>query len=137
MEAHSTNYYDTFIEVAQDTKAVRGTEPSRKGDKMTIAALQYALLAENPYRYTSDDVIFQVHAIRNQLPQGELARAREEFFQKGQPCLRTSPLAKTHGFGLHHDAQGRIALYGMETAAYKDFVGDPKIVKRWAMKSKR
>ena len=40
MKKHTTNYYDTFIEVAADTKAITGTKPPSKGDKKTVAEVE-------------------------------------------------------------------------------------------------
>jgi len=137
MKIHTTNYVDTFIEVAEDTKTVRGTVPTIKGDKKTIAALQFELLSNNPYRFTSDDLLFQVFAERNDLAQAEYQQARAQFFSKGQACMRASPLTKTYGFGIHSDGSGKMALYGMETPAYRKFLDDPSITKQKAMKSKR
>ena len=57
MKVHSTNYVESFIEVAEDTKADRGTRPPSK-DKKTAAEIQYELLANNPYKFTSDDIFF-------------------------------------------------------------------------------
>jgi hypothetical protein len=33
MKAHTTNYFDTFIEVAEDTKAKAGVVPPSNGKK--------------------------------------------------------------------------------------------------------
>ncbi|MDR2145681.1 MAG: DUF6157 family protein [Tannerella sp.] len=137
MKLHSTNYFDTFIEVAEDTKAVCGTKPPSKGDKKTVAEMQYDMIAGNPYKYTSDDVLFQVFADRNDLSGDEYKAAREQFFSKGQPCFRTSPLTKTYGFGVHSDSEGKIAIYGMETEEYELFVADGKVKKIKAMKSSK
>jgi len=137
MKVHTTNYRDTFIETAEDTKATSGTKPPSKGDKKTIAEIQYELIAENPYKYTSDDILFQVFADRNDLTEAEYKQAREQFFSKGQPCLRTSPLTKTYGFGVHCDSNGKIAIYGVETPEYKRFVADKSLAKVKAMRSKR
>lgn len=136
MKTHTTNYVDTFIEVAEDTKATTGTKPPSK-DKKTVAEMQYDLIANNPYQYTSDDVLFQVYADRNGLAKTEYKQARTQFFSKGQPCLRTSPLAKTYGFGIHSNNEGKVAIYGMETASYQKFSTDPKVKKIAAMKSSR
>jgi len=136
MKIHTTNYFDTFIEVAEDTKATIGTIPPAK-DKKTVAELQFELIARNPYKYTSDDVLFQVFVSRNDLTESELKEARAQFFSKGQPCLRTSPLTKTYGFGIHNDNNGKIALYGMETEDYKRILADAGIKKVKAMKSSR
>lgn len=131
---HSTNYFDTFIEVAPDTKVSSGTPPPSK-EKKTVAQMQYELICNNPYKFSSDDILFQVYADRNDLKESEYKHAREQFFSKGQPCLRTSPLAKTYGYGIHSNRDGKIALYGMETNEYANFIADSEVVKVKAMKS--
>jgi len=137
MKIHTTNYRNTFIEVSEDTGAVSGTKPKSRSDKKTIADIQYDLIQRNPYAYTSDDVLFQVFAERNDLTPGEYPQAREQFFSKGQACLRTSPLSKTYGFGIHCDNNEKIALYGMETPEYKKFAADQKLKKVKAMRTKK
>jgi hypothetical protein len=132
---HTTNYFDTFIEVAEDTKSDHGTIPPAKGDKKTIAEMQYELIAKHPYKFTSDDVLFQVYADRNDLTKAEHKKAREAFFSKGQACLRASPLTKTYGFGVHCDANGKVAIYGVETNEYQQFLSNSKIKKVKAMRS--
>lgn len=136
MKLHSTNYFDTFIEVAEDTKADSGTKPPKKENK-TIAEMQYELISKNPYKFTSDDIFFQVFADRNDLTKDEYKQAREQFFSKGQPCFRASPLTKTYGFGVHSDSEGKIALFGMETEEYQKFLADKKVKKIKAMKSSK
>jgi hypothetical protein len=136
MKVHTTNYFNTFIEVADDTKAECGTRPPSK-DKKTVAEMQYDLIVNHPYQYTSDEVLFQVFAERNDLTQEEYEQAREQFFSKGQACFRASPLTKTYGFGVHCDGNGKLAIYGRETAEYEKFLADPNIKKVTAMKSSR
>jgi hypothetical protein len=136
MKIHSTNYFDTFIEVAEDTKADLGTIPQTK-EKKTVAEMQFELIAKNPYKYSSDDIFFQVFADRNDLTKAEYEKAREQFFSKGQPCFRASPLTKTYGFGIHSDKNGKVALYGRETEEYRNFLADTKIKKVKAMKSSK
>src|SRR5699024_3677832 len=97
MKVHTTNYFDTFIEVAEDTKANCGTRPPTRAKK-TIAEMQYELLMDNPYKFTSDDILFQIFVDRNHLTKAKYKQAREHFFSKGQACLRASPLVKTYGF---------------------------------------
>ena len=115
---HSTNYTNTFIAVAEDTTARCGTQP-KPGAVPTVAQLQHALLHNKPHLLTSDEVLFQVHATRQGVAEAELGAAHAAFFAKGQPCFRASPLTKTHGWGVHFDALGRMALVGMETEAYQ------------------
>ncbi|MDY9918992.1 hypothetical protein SAMN05216331_10938 [Porphyromonadaceae bacterium KH3R12] len=133
MKTHTTNYFNTLIEVAEDTKVNCGTIPPAK-DKKTVAQMQYELLDGNPYNYSSDDVLFLVYAERNNIPQDEYPRAREQFFSKGQPCMRTSPLTKNYGFGIHSNSEGKIAFYGMETEEYKQLLADSSVKKIKAMK---
>jgi len=136
MKVYTTNYIDTFIEVADDTNATCGTPPPSK-DKKTVAEMQYELIAQDPYKYTSDDIFFQIYAERNDLPKAEYQQAREQFFSKGQPCFRSSPLTKTYGFGIHSDSNGKIALYGLETKEYQTFLVNPTIKKVKALKSSK
>ncbi len=135
---YTTNYIVTFIEVAEDTKVSCGTKPTSKANKKTIAEMQYEMIVNNPYKYTSDDILFQVFADRNDLTKAEYKQAREQFFAKGQACFRASPLTKTYGFGVHADSNGNVAIYGMETEQYEKLQNDPKLKKTKAMrKSKR
>lgn len=134
MKTHTTNYFNTLIEVAEDTKVNNGVIPPAK-DKKTVAQIQYELLSGNPYKYSSDDILFQVYADRNNIPDNEYPQAREQFFSKGQPCFRTSPLTKNYGFGIHSNNEGKIALYGMETGEYQQLLSDTTVKKIKAMKS--
>lgn len=133
---HTTNYTDTFIAVAEDSAAAHAKVPVPK-DGPTIASLHHDLLAGAPYQLTSDDVIFETYAIRAALADDEKDAAREQFFAKGQPCLRSSPLGKTYGWGTHHDSQGRVALIAVGTAEYDRLVSDPQLTQTRAMRSRR
>jgi len=133
----STNYYNTFIEIAEDCKASEGTPPPQRGTKKSVANYEYELLANNPYDLTSDDVIFQVFTERNDIAESELAEQRELYFSKGRPCFRASPLTKTYGWGVHSDAEGKIAIFGVETKEYRALANNPNIEKKKAMRSKR
>src|SRR5690606_39212325 len=101
----------------------------KKGNKQTLASLQFDLIFENPYQFTSDDILFKVYAIRNEIPENEWAEKRIGYFSKGQACLRTSPLPKKYGWGVHSNEDGLIAIYGMETADYGKFQKDPSLKK--------
>ena len=120
----STNYIATLITVSPDTRATRGTPPPKPD---TIAGRQYTLITDKPYGYTSDDVLFLVHAQRSQLTARDLDAARAAFLSKGQACLRASPLARQYGWGIHHDDKGRVALVGVETDRYRELLGDPEV----------
>lgn len=138
------DYVDTFIAVADDSPATEGTVPPSKEGDPSVAARTFEMIAEHPYHHTCGDVIFTVFADRRGIPEHEREAAREAFYSKGQPCLRASALGKRYGWGIHADAQGRVALVGVETADYTDFVsgrrhstsGEPLTLTR-AMRSAR
>lgn len=134
---HSTNYANTFISIADDSTATRGVPPPEREDNPSVASRTWRLIAERPYELTSDDVIFTVWAERQGIPEGDRDAARAEFFAKGRPCLRASDLGKKYGWGIHHDREGRVAVYGRETEAYGAFTegGDLTVLK--AMRSSR
>lgn len=135
MKTHTTNYYDTFIEIAEDSPVDFGEVPLAKKDKQTVASLQFDIISKNPYKYTSDDVLFKIYAIKNDLTESELEDSRRAFFSKGQPCFRASPLTKRYGFGLFSDKEGKIAIYGAETREYGTFLKNDLIKKVKAMRS--
>jgi hypothetical protein len=134
----STNYFNTFIEIAEDCPATVGEIPPIKGDKKTVANLQFEMLSEHPYEYTSDDVLFSVFATRKEIANKEdRGEQRTVFFSKGQPCFRSSPLTKRYGWGIHSNEEGKIAIYGVESEEYQRFVAEKSIIKKKAMRSKR
>ena len=137
MKKHTTNYKNTFIEIAEDSSVKKGEMPPIKGDKKTVANLQFEMLYEHPYKYTSDEVLFGVFALRKEFTKEELEEQKEHYFSKGQPCFRASPLTKQYGWGVHSNEDGKIAIYGAETNEYKSFSNDSLVKKVKGMRSKR
>jgi hypothetical protein len=134
---HTTNYFNTFIEVALDCPVKHGEVPPDKGLQKTVAQIQFEILEGNPYKYTSDDVLFAVYAERKDITGQEMKAAKEEFFSKGQACLRSSPLAKRYGWGFHSNSEGTVALYGCETTEYRRLLRDKSLKVVKAMKTRR
>lgn len=133
---HSTNYSNAFISVADDCPAATSTVPPDR-EVPTIARLQYEMMIQDPYRYTSDEILFSVHVRRKQVPPTDLEAARQMYFSKGQACLRSSPLVKQYGWGIHHDPNSRVALIPREADAYQRLAQDPNIRQVKAMKNRR
>lgn len=133
----STNYTGTFIQVADDCPTDAAEQPPMGGKAPTVAALQYALIAEHPYQLTSDDVLFEVYATRQGIPVTERAEARQAFFAKDQACLRSSPLGKRYGWGIHHDADSRVALVPLGSDEYQTLAANPAVKQLNALRSKR
>ncbi len=134
---HTTNYFDTFITVSDDCPVLSGEVPATKGEKKTIAKQQFDMISRQPYKFTSDDVLFQVYAERNELMENEYEEARRQFFSKGQACFRASPLPKRYGWGIHYDSNGKMALYGVGTSDYHQYINDPTIKKVKAVRSSK
>ena len=137
MMVHSTNYFDTLIEVADDCPAVTGQIPPVNANAPSVATIQFELISQHPYAFTSDEIIFRVYAIRNDLAASDYAIAKKEFFSKGQACLRSSVLSKRYGWGIHADHRGKVALIGLETDDYKKYCSDISLKKVKAMRSKK
>jgi hypothetical protein len=136
-KVYSTNYFNAFICIADDCSEKQGEIPPLNDKAKTVARLQYEILNENPYRFTSDEVLFSVYAERNGLNEGELQEQRQLFFSKGQPCFRSSPLTKRYGWGIHSNHEGKIALFGCETPEYKKLSEDESVKVIKAMKTNK
>lgn len=134
-------YKKTFIAVAPDTTATAGTVPTARRGLKTIALLEFQMISARPYAFTQEDVQFAVHVERQNIAASELKARRAQlwdaFFSKPMACMRTSPLAKSYGWGLHFDSDGKVALVAMESAAYRKFLKDPSLTQACAMRSKR
>ncbi len=133
----TTNYYNTFIQVADDCPVNVAGMPPQKGDDKTAANIQFEMIKNNPYEYTSDEILFCVYAIKNKISDKDLEEERENFFSKGQPCFRSSPLTKRYGWGVHSDAEGKIAIYAVDSDEYKKLSKDQNLKTVKAMRSKR
>lgn len=133
----STNYVSTFIEVAEDCPTMVAEVPPPRGSTKTVAALQHDLIAGRPYLYTSDDVLFEVHATRHGITAEDSPAQRDAFFAKDQACLRSSPLGKRYGWGIHHDDRGCVALVAVESEEYRALAADDSVKHLKAMRSRR
>lgn len=135
MKIHTTNYFNTLIEPAEDCPVSVSEIPPRKEEKLTVANLQYDLLKSNPNQLTSDDVLFQVFAERNAISDAERQLARADFFSKGQPCFRASPLTKRYGWGIFYDNEGKMTLLSIDSERYLKLLNDEEITKVKAMRN--
>jgi hypothetical protein len=129
------NYYDTLIEVADDCPATEGQVPQARSGKKTKAVVEYELLVKHPYTYTEEDIAFEVHAVLHDISKASWPKEREKFLSKGHPHLRVSALAKRYGWGIHNDAEGKVALIAVESRDYKRLMKDPRTTKVKAFRS--
>lgn len=135
------NYHDTFIRVAPDCPAETGIVPTPRGGKKTIAVHEYEILSGSPYTYTQEDVQLSVHARREGISERELASRRDEiraaYFSKSRACLRSSPLPKRYGWGIHFDTEGKAAIYPIDGEEYRRHARDESLQQLPAMRSRR
>ncbi|MEM6346887.1 MAG: DUF6157 family protein [Bacteroidota bacterium] len=134
---HSTNYYNTFIEIAEDCPTKIGEVPPLRGNKKSVANYLFDMVYNHPYEYTSDEVLFAVFATRKGFHKTDWEAERQKYFSKGQPCFRAAPLSKRYGWGVHSNAEGKVAIYAADDPQYQAFLKDDSIKKMKAMRSKR
>lgn len=134
----------TFVQVAPDCSAERGTAPASKREPPPTHVVQFALLIADPYRYTNEELILEVFARRQGLggPELESSRGalRDELFSRPHPCMRASMLPKKFGWGVHSDSGGRLALYARESESYQRLVDAGRhgeLTLTYAMRNKR
>ena len=78
-----------------------------------------------------------MYAVLQDIPKASWPNEREKFLSKGHPHLRVSALAKRYGWGMHNNAEGKIALIAVESPEYKRLMKDPRTAKIKAFRSKR
>ncbi len=133
---HTTNYINTFIEIAEDCPVKSAEVPPQKGEAKSVANLHFEMIEAHPYQYTSDDVIFKTFVVKNGL-ESNLENERNQFFSKGQACMRCSPLTKRYGWGVHSNEEGKIAIVPQESEEYQRFLKDESVKRVKAMRSKK
>jgi len=119
---HTTNYYNTFITVADDCPVNLAEMPPQKANGKTIANIQFEMIKSNPYKFSSDDVLFGVYTIKNKISEKDIEKEREKFFSKGQPCFRSSPLTKRYGWGVHNNSEGKELFMQFNQMNTKNFL---------------
>jgi hypothetical protein len=117
------NYRETLIAVADDCPVKSSVVPQTRAGKKTIPLIQYEILRDNPYKYTSAEVIFEANMRHKGVSSEDLKAKRKrlwiEFFSRPQACLRASGLPKKLGWGILCNKEGKVALCPMESAEYK------------------
>jgi uncharacterized protein DUF6157 len=78
-----------------------------------------------------------VYAALHEIPKAAWPTARETFLRKGHPHLRVSALAKRYGWGIHNNAEGKVALIAVESPEYTRLVRDPRTTKVKAFRPTR
>ena len=130
------SYVDTFITVSEDCPAQTGTPPPAGKTRPSRAAIEYELLQAQPYQLDHLEFTYEVHR-RHKLAAGEVPQDVDSFHAKGQPCMRASALVRRYGWGAHYDADGKIAIFPLESDRYAAFLEDDQVQKINGMRNKR
>ncbi len=135
------NLANQFIEIAPDCPLKEAVIPLKKGEKPSVATIEYELLSGKPYGYTLQELKFATYVQQKQISPIELKTQRkqllEEFLSKPYACMRASPLTKKYGWGAHYDEHGKIAIFAVGSKEYRRLVEDKGVNKFFAMRSKR
>lgn len=130
-------FLNTFIRIAADCPESAGIEPPVRGGKKPVHLIHLELLRDRPYHFNHEQLLVEGE-LRREPNSGETRKEIQARLRaKPLPCLRTSQLAKRYGWGLHFDADGKIAAYPAGSADYKKMAADRDIDQVPAMRSKR
>lgn len=92
------SYKNTFIKVSPDCPVTSSVVPQHKTSYKPIHVIQYELLSRYPYRYTHEQLLFEIHIRHKNIPADELETNRQQIwdalFSKSHACLRASQLPK-------------------------------------------
>lgn len=115
----TTNLPNTFISVSEDCPVFMAEIPPKREPK-SIPQIECEMLIDNPYKYTSDDVLYAANGERRGM-------SRDDYFARIQPDFRLSPLVKRYGWGMHIDENGKIALYALGSGEYEMLASDTSL----------
>jgi len=133
----TTNYYNTFIEVSASCPVTHAEVPPQKDKEKSVTNIIYEMIKNNPYKFTSDEILFHVHATKNNISEAAWKFERQKYFSKAQPCLRASTLSKRYGWGIHFNAEGKVAIYALESSDYRKLLQNKNIKIIRGMRTKR
>lgn len=74
------SYSNTFIRVAADCPVETGVIPVSSKPQLPAHIIQYELLADCPYRYTHEELLYEVHVRHKQIPEEERTSRRAELW---------------------------------------------------------
>lgn len=138
---HDHNYYNTLIQIAPDSPVEVSAIPTSNRKKTPSHIIAFDMLKDNPYKYTQEEILFEVHVRHKGYSPEEVEAQRDqlwgEFYAKPKACYRASPLTKKFGWGVHFDAQGRMALISAESEKYAQYAADESLKQLLAMRSSR
>jgi hypothetical protein len=107
---------EQLITVSEDYPSKKSKQPLREG---TAIKLLHDVLEANPYKYTEREYFHHVHHV---------LRKRTDL-KIDEYKIRRSDLVKKYGYGIHTNAEGKIAMVPCESTKYKMLLEDESIAK--------
>ena len=129
--------FNTFVEVAEDCPTGQAEVPSTRPGRVTKAAIEYGLIAQEPYVLTEEELAFRTRMAMRGVSESDGPAERKRSIFTNKPRLRVSALAKRYGWGIHIDSRGRVALVPVESPEYRRLAADPGLNHVRAFRSTR
>ena len=114
------SHHEELIEVAEDCPVDHAEAPP-DGDLKSVARIGYEILVENPYKFTEREFFHELHVVR---------RKRSDLKIESYKIKR-SLIVKVHGWGIHRDQDGKLALVALESDRYRELQESIKTTKAY------
>ena len=124
-----------LITPAPDCPSPQASPPPLRA-KPSRANIEFDILKNAPYVIDHKTFSYQVH-VQMAAISGKPPLTFDAFHQKGQPCMRASPLTKRLGWAAHYDRDGRLALIDPQGPAFTVLAADPELPQRAALRNRR
>lgn len=98
---------EELILISPDSKSDVAVVP-KEGN--SIARIAYEILIENPYKYTEAEYHHELHVVRRNKPDLKISSYN----------VKRSPLLKKFGWGVHKNAEGKMALIPANSEEYRE-----------------
>jgi hypothetical protein len=123
-EKQNRDLINALITIAESSSKTSITPVSKRA-KETVAEVLFKVLKDNPYTFKQYELFYEVH-IRIM---GKSEALKLQAYQ-----LQRSVLSSKLGWGIHGDAQGKLALVAVESKEYIELSNDSRITKKKAYK---
>ncbi|MCB0054185.1 MAG: hypothetical protein KDE24_32085 [Caldilinea sp.] len=117
-EQRAQEAWEELIMIASDSESTHAIVPPAHEPK-TIYRIGYEVLTEHPYQFAEAEFQHEVHIERRGRPDLRI----EKY------SIRRSPLVKRFGWGIHRDANGKLALVACDSEEYQRLLADPNVKK--------
>ena len=115
---------EELIKISDDSPTEKSLKPENEN---SVEGIKFDVLINHPYKYTEIEFFKEVHFNRR----GKKHLKLETY------SLKRLGLAKRYGWGVHIDADKKIAIVPCESEKYNNLLTDPKVKKSNAYRNKK